>query len=145
MKKSATLALLLVLAGCSSAKEDTASPAPGLDSGIAQCQKLAKTAADPDSDEGVPTDEDFERVQKAYEDSEFSDLKRAGLSHLAAVKDYYDHSDDVDIQDVMIKRGGLEATCKVHGVPIVHVAPSYSPEPMPTLPDLPMPTNPYAN
>lgn len=109
----------------------------GPDSGVAQCRKLAETAASPkEADNAVPTDEEFDQVERAYSDSRYSDLERAGLSHLKAVRAYYDGSENVSIADVMIKRSALEATCATHGVTI-------SQPPMPSFEPPPPMDNPY--
>lgn len=113
------LVLALPLAGCSG------SDAAEEDSGVAQCRKLAATAASPAAKPaGAPTDEEFERVRRAYADSQYSDLKRAGLAHLEAVKAYYTNG-GADIQSVLVKRSVLDNTCAAHGVKIVHSEPTY--------------------
>jgi len=142
MKKTlAALALsLCVLAGCTAPDADSvdtggSSVTVAEDSGIAQCKKLQATAASPESqDDAAPTDAEFDQVEAAYNGSRYTDLKRAGLSHLKAVKAYYDDTVDANLTDVLVKRGALEATCKKHGVEIVRAAPSFEMPPMPPVP-----------
>lgn len=140
MKKLVTLAvaasLCWAVTGCGSDSDTAASPKT--DSGIAWCQKLAATAAQPESqsDGAAPSDEEFDQAEDAWNGSSFSDLKRAGLAHLKAVKAYYEDSDAEQLGDVVVKRKSLNATCAKHGVVIPE--PSFVPPSME-----PLPTNPY--
>jgi hypothetical protein len=133
VKKILVVALLVAaLAGCSGpggGRATAESSGSARDSGVAQCEKVAATAKnDSGESDGVPTDQEFEQVERAYQDSQYSDLKRAGLAHTEAVKGYYDSPKDVTLTDIIVKKNQLVATCAKHG--IVIPVPSFSMPPL---------------
>lgn len=139
------LLALAPLAGCTSgggAVDTGSSPSATVtadDPGVAQCKQLAKTAAsDSGGDDSVPTDEEFRDVRSRYEHSRYSDLKRAGISHLDAVKSYYDNPANTTLADILVKRRALEATCAKHGV-VIQVR-NYMEDPPPAPTTLPLMT-----
>lgn len=143
MKKLILIAasLCALATGCGESSAPAADPAT--DSGIAWCKELAATAAAPPSagDGAAPTDAVIKQARQHWTDSSYSDLKRAGLSHLDAVVAYYDGKGQ--LQDVVAKRSVLDATCAAHGIVITQSTPTFSIPTVPTV-DPVMPTNPYA-
>ncbi len=141
MKKLAFLAMVAFsLTGCTGGGDSTATSKE--DTGVTQCRKLA----DPSNDKGAPTDADLKAARDAYEDSDHSDLKRAGLAHLNLVEDYYEGQRGPVALIVAAKETLIE-TCAKYGVvvpsPSFPAPPTFSMQPMPKMPEVPLPKNPY--